>query len=65
MGFFNDLRLKNRMAKRLGAFLRGRDQGMTAEEAHAYSRQVYPPTAEDLEYEARVREKEARRQGGA
>lgn len=65
MGFFNELRLRHRMAKRLGAFHRARKQGMTVEEAHAYAHQVYPPTAEDLEYEARERAHETRRQGGA
>ena len=65
MGFFNDLKLKNRMAKRIGAFLRGRDRGMTADEAHAYANETYPPTPEDIEYEKRMRAEQARRHRGA
>ena len=56
MGFFGDLKLKIKMAKRVGAFSRARKQGLTVEEARAYSDQLYPPTAEDIAYEERKRQ---------
>lgn len=41
------------MLKRVGAFSRAREQGMSVEEARAYADQQYPPTAEDIAYEER------------
>ncbi len=51
MGPLKELRLKLRAAKRIGAFSRACKQGMSVEQARAYSDQLYPPTAEDIEYE--------------
>jgi hypothetical protein len=58
MGFLGDLKLKASMYSRLGAFARARKRGATQDEARAYAHELYPPTAEDLEFEVRVREKE-------
>jgi hypothetical protein len=53
--FFKELKLKMRAAKRLGAFVRASKQGMSSKHARAYSDNLYPPTAEDLEYEKKLR----------
>lgn len=53
--FFKELKLKMRAAKRVGAFTRAREQGMSPQQARAYSDNLYPPTAEDLEYEQKLR----------
>src|SRR5207247_6776686 len=53
---FRNLRLRYRAAKRIGAFGRATQQGMTAEQARAASDAVYPSTAEDLAFEASLRE---------
>jgi hypothetical protein len=53
--FFKDLRLRMRAAKRLGAYRRAFEQGMSGEQARAYLDYLYPPTAEDLEYEEKLR----------
>jgi len=53
---FRNLRLHYRAAKRIGAFGRATQQGMTAEQARAASDAVYPSTAEDLAFEASLRE---------
>jgi hypothetical protein len=58
MGFFHDLKLKNRFATRLGAYIRAQEAGMTPEQARKYANELYPPTEEDLEYENRLRSKE-------
>jgi hypothetical protein len=55
--FFKEFRLKMRAAKRLGAFARAIEQGMSSEQARVYSDNLYPPTAEDLEYETQLRRK--------
>lgn len=55
---FKELRLKFRASKRLGAFSRACKQGMSIEEARAYSDQLYPPTAEDIAYEDGLRQNE-------
>lgn len=55
MGFFKNLKLKNRFATRLGAALRARDKGMTIEQAWQHANELYPPTQEQIEYEARLR----------
>ena len=55
MGLFKSLRLKVKLTKRLGAFARARQQGMTVEQARQYVDQMYPPTPEDLEYEEKQR----------
>jgi hypothetical protein len=55
MGFFKNLKLKNRFATRLGAALRARDKGMTIEQAWKYADELYPPTQEQMDYEARLR----------
>jgi len=52
---YREIILKLRAAKRVGAFGRGRKLGMSIEQARAYSNQLYPPTAEDLAYEAKLR----------
>ena len=44
-----------RAAKRLGAYRRAFEQGMSGEQARAYLDYLYPPTAEDLEYEEKLR----------
>lgn len=44
-------RLRSRAAQRLGAFSRATKQGMSPEDARAYSDKLYPPTAEDLAFE--------------
>lgn len=49
------LRLRLRAAQRLGAFKRASEAGMGPEEARAASDQLYPPTQEDLEFEAALR----------
>jgi hypothetical protein len=51
-----ELKLKFRVFKRIGAFSRAREQGMSVEEARAYSDSLYPPTAEDIEYEERLQQ---------
>ncbi|MBI5429677.1 MAG: hypothetical protein HY938_04370 [Nitrosomonadales bacterium] len=56
MGPLKELKLKFREAKRIGAFSRARKQGMSVEQARAYSDHLYPPTAEDIEYENQLRQ---------
>lgn len=58
MGLFKKFKLKAKMMKRIGAFSRARQQGMSVEEARAYADQQYPPTAEDIAYEERKRQSE-------
>jgi hypothetical protein len=58
VGLFGDAKLKLRMSKRVGAFVRARKQGMSAEEARAYSDNLYLPTEEDIAYEERVRQRD-------
>lgn len=60
MGLFKNIRLKYRMMKRLGAFARAREQGMSIAEARAYADSIYPPTPEDIEYQERERQKKGR-----
>ena len=55
MDLLNRLKVKGRVAQRVGAFARAQDQGMSVEEARAYSNQLYPPTAEDIAYDERQR----------
>ena len=57
MGFFRNIYLKMRLAKRVGAFARASKSGMTPDEARDYADRRYPPTAEDLAYEALSRER--------
>ena len=52
--------LNLRMARRLGAFKRARENGMSIEEARAYSDALYPPTAAEAAYEEFLRQKELR-----
>lgn len=56
MGPLKELRLRIRAAKRIGAFSRACEQGMSVEQARAYSDQLYPPTAEDIEHESQLRQ---------
>jgi hypothetical protein len=51
MGFFDNLRLKARHAKRVGAFARAKQQGMSAMKARRYVDELYPQTPEDVAYE--------------
>jgi hypothetical protein len=60
--FLKELKLKMRAAKRIGAFARAQKQGMSIEQARAYSDNLYPPTADDLAYEEKLRNEEAKRQ---
>ena len=55
MTIFGTLRLRSRAAQRLGAFSRATKQGMSPDDARAYSDKLYPPTAEDLAYEASLK----------
>jgi hypothetical protein len=48
MGFFKNLKLKNRFATRLGAALRARDKGVTIEQAWQHTNELYPPTQEQM-----------------
>ena len=52
--------LNLRIARRLGAFGRARKNGMSVEEARAYSDGLYPLTAEEAAYEEFLRQKEMR-----
>ncbi len=52
---FKFLRLRLNAAKRLGAFKQAMKSGMSQEQARKASDQLYPPTAEDLEFEAALR----------
>lgn len=53
------LALKSKAAKRLGAFKCACEQGASIAEARAYSDHLYPPTAEDIAYEERLRQGES------
>ena len=55
MGFFRNLRLKLRLARRVSAFKRGVDNGLSVDEARQYADLQYPPTQEDLWYEEEQR----------
>ena len=59
MSTFGNFRLQLRAAQRLGAFSRASKQGMSPDEARAYSDKLYPPTTEDLAYETLLRKGEA------
>ena len=48
--------LKLRAARRLGAFTRARERGMSIEEARNYSDNLYPPTPDDIAYEQKLRQ---------
>jgi hypothetical protein len=48
--------LKLRAARRLGAFNRARERGMSIEEARNYSDNLYPPTPDDIAYEQKLRQ---------
>ena len=65
MGLFKDLRLKAKYFKRIGAFGRAKESGMNDADARAYVDSLYPPTPEDLKYEARqeYRERQSRKRG--
>jgi hypothetical protein len=56
VGYFNDLRLFVRATKRLGAFVRAERAGLAKEQARAYSDRLYPPTADDIAFEKRLRD---------
>lgn len=56
MGLLKELRLRFRATKRIGAFSHACKQGMSVEQARAYSDNLYPPTAEDIEYESQLRQ---------
>lgn len=60
MGFFDNIRLKVRLAKRVGAFARARAQGMSDTAARRYADERYPQTAEDVAYELEQAEKARR-----
>jgi hypothetical protein len=60
MSVFRDLRRFLRMSKRVGAYRRACESGLSCEQARAYSDQLYPPTADDLAYEASHRDGAAR-----
>lgn len=49
-----------RTARRVGAFKRAMAKGMTQAEARAHADALYPPTDDDLAYEAQLREKAKR-----
>ena len=55
MTLLGTLRLRSRASQRLAAFSRATKQGMPPADARAYSDKLYPPTAEDLAYEASLR----------
>ncbi len=61
MGLFKQLRMRVRVAKRLGAFSRASKQGMSVEEARFISDRLYPPTVEDIQYENQLRQTETLR----
>ena len=54
-GSIKKIRLKARQAKRVGAFMRAKERGMSDAEARAYSDALYPPAAEDIAYEEECR----------
>jgi hypothetical protein len=60
MSVFRTLRVRRNMVQRLGAYRRAREQGFTDEQARSYSDQLYPPTADDLAYEASLRDSSTR-----
>lgn len=60
MGFFDNFRLKARHAKRVGAFARAKQQGMSNTEARRYADELYPQTPEDVAYEREQAEKARR-----
>ncbi|MGH9929157.1 MAG: hypothetical protein ACREA9_08010 [Pyrinomonadaceae bacterium] len=49
------LLLRLRAAQRLGEFKQATQAGMSPEDARAASDQIYPPTPDDLEFEAALR----------
>jgi hypothetical protein len=46
------------MARRVGAFKRAREHGMSIDQARAYSDQLYPPTDAERAYEEELRRRE-------
>jgi hypothetical protein len=52
---FKVFRLKLKAAKRLGAFSRAFKGGASIEDARTHSDKLYPPTADDIDYEDRLR----------
>jgi hypothetical protein len=57
MNVFKKIWLKLRMSRRVGAFMRAREQGMSIEDARAYSDGLYPPTPDEAAYEESLRQK--------
>jgi len=55
MALIRELKLIARGGRRLGAFKRARQKGMSVEDARAYSDQLCPPTADDIAYEDGLR----------
>ena len=55
MGVLRDFWMRMRQAKRVGAFVRARKQGMSEAQARAYSDALYPPTPADIAFEAKCR----------
>jgi len=49
------MKLRLNAAKRVGAFKRGIEAGLSPEQARLASDQLYPPSQEDLEFEAALR----------
>lgn len=60
MGFLDNLRLKARHAKRVGAFAKAKQLGMSETEARRYADELYPQTPEDVAYELEQAEKAGR-----
>jgi hypothetical protein len=57
MNFLKRAWLNLRMARRLGAYKRARENGMSIAEARAYSDRLYPPTPDEAAYEESLRKK--------
>lgn len=57
MGYFDNLKIKWRIGKRISAFERAKEQGLNDQQARAYAEELYPSTLEELKFEEEERRK--------
>jgi hypothetical protein len=61
MNLFKKVWLFLRTSRRVGAFQRAREKGISIEQARAYSDRLYPPTPHEVAHEERLRREELRK----